>query len=155
MSIDPGEWTGWVDGTTVDTPPYLEVIEWGEVSPSLRQTWLENLANKLEAGSYSGVIIENFRPVGGRKTWQPAAVEIIGVVIFLTGRYGVPLVRQWVSDSKKVATKAKMDPFTKKPPFVGKGARDDDAQSALRHLVLWRHRNLPSASGSIVDSLFS
>lgn len=143
LAIDPGDFSGWVDALVLYEEPWLQIDGWAEVSPSFRQGWLENLDQLLAAGIYEAVFIEDFRPVGGRKTWHPAALHIIGTVIYLTAKYGVPLKRQQPSASQKFATPAKLEPFTKGPPYVGRGARDDDAISALRNLILGRMTTIP------------
>lgn len=136
--VDPGDWTGWVAADVLPEFPYLKILGWGEVGPKTRQAWLASVWGGLD--EIDQLVCEDYWLAGGRKTWQPAAVELIGVFKFFAGYYGLPIEMQWPADAKKFSTPDLLAPF-KHPSGggVGVGARDDDAISALRHLIRWRY----------------
>lgn len=142
LSIDPGDFSGYVLAEILVVKPYLRIVRWGEVFPHDRQKFLESVEVQLANGEIDYVVCENYKPVGGRKTWHPAALHTIGVVQYLCAKYGVPLAMQWSSDVSDFAPDLVKFFQKKENGGIGIGARDDDAESAGRHLVRWRYVTL-------------
>lgn len=139
LAVDPGGTIGWVLCDWAPEPELMKIARWGEAKPADHQKFLDRVYQGLEKGQITAVIVENFRPTGGVKTWQPDALHQIGALKWMCQRFGAVFALQGVSDARAFATSGKTDPFIKDPkgPQVGKGGKGH-AQMALRHAIRWR-----------------
>lgn len=134
LSVDPGGTIGACVGKVLPLPDLLTVLWWAEETN--HQAFLEMVEDWLIEHRLNWIIVENFVPRGGVRTWQPEALHQIGVLLYLGRKYGVPVFLQQVGDAEKFATKTKLTPFLENG--YGRGGAGH-ALMALKHLVLWRY----------------
>src|SRR6185369_4617370 len=85
----------------------------------------------MDASEQTLVVCESFIPRPGAKTWQPAAIESIGVLRWITNMYNIPFELQSPADAKRFSTNEKLGKLDWRRPSPG-GHMDD----AMRHLLL-------------------
>lgn len=132
MGIDPGGTTGYVYGEIEQRE--LLVTGWGEEAD--QQVLCELVDNALRYGC-EVVVIERWVSMGGVRSFEPEALEIIGTVRYLCQIYHVPLVMQGAAEAKTFGYAARIKPYqTEEGGHVGhKGA--GHALMALRHTLLY------------------
>lgn len=139
LAIDPGLLTGvaCINMTDRNNP----VAEWGaEYTIDEFHQFIEDFLSKNK--EICRVVIENFI-IGtstGKKSQQPWSLRLIGVVVFLCEKYGVPLTIQNPVE-RKFATNDKL----KKVGFWHKGG-EGHANDAYRHGLVWLIDHYPQVA---------
>ena len=130
-SVDPGGNIGWVQALPTATPKLLDIVRSGETRRHM--TFLDDTYQGCLDGSITQLVCETFRPMGGRaRTWQPDALEQIGVIKWIAHRTGVPLAMQTPAEAREFATAEKL------ALFKADQVHGDDARMALRHIIRFR-----------------
>lgn len=146
VAVDPGGVTGWLvfepSAEIQDWGGYgITPIEWGEEPNQMAlcdRLWKLSTA-RLASERIDGIIIEDFYPRPGVRTWEPEAVEIIGFCRWLMRNDPSQFFKQQVGDAEGWGTPAKINQYRRdrEPPFnVGKGGAGH-AVMALKHASLW------------------
>jgi len=105
---------------------------------------LDFVGDLLESGTRITVVCESFIPRPGVRTWQPQALEAIGVVRYLARRADCPFELQSPADAKRFSTDQKLKKLGWYTPTEGGHVND-----ALRHLLLGRVRHEDIDLGAI------
>ncbi|HEX8321689.1 hypothetical protein [Longimicrobium sp.] len=148
LSVDPGGTTGWLLFRPVVDEEQLtgigiEPLEWGEEPSQMafcNRVW--SLASQNHPSTKRGldlIVIENWYPREGVRTWEPEAVEIIGFCRWVMNNDPERFFVQEVSHAKSFGTPAKVDHYRseKVPPLnVGRGG-EGHAVMALKHAILF------------------
>lgn len=144
LAVDPGGTTGWVIGSAAYHLPNIPVTvtQWGE-----DRDWILfcDRAHELATlGAISALVVENWTPRPGVRTWQPEPLYIIGFLLWLSVSTGIPIHLQAVASAKAWGTPTKVDPY-RRPEHGGVGKRGEGhALMALRHLLLYAKSEGPS-----------
>lgn len=122
LAVDPGKTTGLAIRSGDDKPatwqlPVEDAVDMCEEYLTLQPRTL--------------VVCESFIPRPGAKTWQPDAVETIGVLRTLCRWHGHVFELQSPADAKRFSTDAKL----KKVGWY-KSTRGGHVNDALRHMLL-------------------
>jgi hypothetical protein len=141
LSIDPGGTIGYSRYLIKPEPVLLEVEGWGETAD--HQQFLNLVWSQLAEKQLQFVVIEDFVPRPGVRTWQPAAIHQIGAVLWMCRKNHVKFAVQQVGDVTRFSTDSKIDPFQHGPNGI-KGMRGHAIMS-LRHAVYYRYINYPRA----------
>lgn len=136
LAFDPGETTGYalLDSDSV------KILTMN----SFTLTHLQHIETLLKPTSFTPtvVVLEQFKLYPGaakHKVWSSfPTVEVIGVIKYLAGRWGIPVVEQSAADAKFIRLKR-----TKEK------RGDRHAYSALRHALLYLRRQ--GADGEFRD----
>lgn len=139
LGIDPGESAGFAE--TIDG-----------IRGRIFQGKPDDAMNLLEAAlqEYAGnashtvaVACERFIQGGSKvQSHQPAAQQMVGVVVRTAGRYGVGLGLQSPGDAKRIGQPAAMQRMGLWASAADVGCPDaDDVRMALRHAVLYMARH--------------
>jgi hypothetical protein len=156
LAVDPGGTTGWllfqpVVDTDIPGGIGIQPLEWGEDREHvsfLNRVW--SMVTQPHPGTRRGldlIVIENWYPREGHRTWEPEATEIIGATRWMMGGAETAFFVQEVAHAKSHGTPAKIDKYRggPKPCDVGRGG-EGHAVMALRHAVLWSQtRWMPEA----------
>lgn len=135
LAIDPGLTTGMAEQTdTLKLPLTWEL----PVNDAM------DLVEELLDGPRYCVVMESFTPRPGVRTWQPDALEAIGVARFLARKNGCLFELQSPADAKRFSTDEKLKKLGWHTPTEGGHAND-----ALRHLLLGRVRHQDIDLGAI------
>lgn len=141
LAVDPGVTTGWsLWDPTMERPQTGQDQQYEfcrRVETWLEASWLAYWAKEITLE----VVVERYTvgPETIKKTRQNASLEIIGVVRYLCGKFGVPFSLQTPADAKAFATNEKL----KRCGWWSPGQQH--ANDATRHLLLGlaRRGNLP------------
>lgn len=120
IAVDPGNMTGVAMADLPDGKP--ESWEIGDAMTAV------NFVKHKQADL---IVVEDFRPRPGIRTWQPDALHIIGALRFVAWETNTELVLQQPSDAKRFSTNDKLDRIKWYHPTEGGHAND-----AMRHLML-------------------
>jgi hypothetical protein len=128
QSVDPGGSIGWVRALPGPAPKLLDIVASGETREHMK--FLDVIYQDCCAGLITQLVCETFRPMGGRaRTWQPDALEQIGVIKWIAHRTGVPLAMQTPAEAREFSTAEKL------ALFRSDQVHGDDARMALRHII--------------------
>lgn len=127
IAVDPGGMTGVAYQTDSDKLPYT----WEQ--PTFEAL---NLVEQLIDNEFAMVVCESFIPRPGAKTWQPEAIESIGVVRYLARKADCAFELQSPADAKRFSTDEKLKKLGWWVPTPGGHIND-----AQRHLLLARVRH--------------
>lgn len=126
LAADPGNMSGLAFGEFwAGRDPVVEVWELEQ------QATLEKADQMLSGRGVSFVVCESFVPRPGVRTWQPAALEIIGALRWLCWQHKTQFAIQSPADAKRFATDDKLKTIGWWTPTKGGHAND-----AYRHLLL-------------------
>jgi hypothetical protein len=128
IAVDPGKMTGWAHLR-------LGMFNSGQMPLSDYLVWFDQV---LEEGLQPTVVCEDFiyTTETAKKTRQTWSTEGIGVLRFLTAKYGFGFHVQTPADAKRFSTNAKLKAMEWYRPSKGGHAND-----AARHLLLYCVKN--------------
>lgn len=128
IAIDPGEATGIarvLPAVGYDGCWSMDALEACD--------WIVESAEGFGKGLI--IVYEVFRPRNGVRHWQPAAVEVTGVIKWAAHKYGCGVVGQEVADAKAFVPNQRL----RDVEWWRRGAADH-AHDAARHLLLYLAR---------------
>lgn len=124
VAVDPGKATGIARVNIVNGQ--IKVGPWGlEVDDTVvAAQWVRNERPDL-------IVVENFVPRGGAKTWQPDALHLIGMLKYIAHIQDCAITLQSPADAKRWSSDAKL-----KQVGWWEVSKSDHVRDALRHLLL-------------------
>lgn len=128
IAVDPGKMTGWASFT-------LGEFHSGQTESAPYLMWFDET---LQRGIRPIIVCEDFiyTAATAKKTRQTWSTESIGVLRFLSAKYGLTFTLQAPVDAKKFATNDKLKSMDWYTPTKGGHAND-----AARHLLLYCVKN--------------
>lgn len=130
LTVDPGKCTGYLLDNVPGAAPVIDQL------PALDFCELAEREARVHQGALT-IVYEKFTITQAtlRKAREAHAIEVIGVLKFLSYTHGCRLIEQTPGDAKRFATDARLKKLHLWVP--GK----DHARDAARHAVLWGVRS--------------